>query len=380
MDAVLLYSEELARFDYGKDHPFKPVRARKTLELCDRYNLLEKPGVAVRAPGKATVEDLGRFHTRRYLEALESIEQGRFEPWMLAFGLGTEENPLLPHLLEWSKAVAGGTLTGLALLREGARRVFHLVGGCHHAGPDRAEGFCYVNDVCIGILKALDSGYRRIAYVDIDAHHGNGVQDAFYRDDRVLVVSLHETGKTLYPWGGFESELGEGAGRGYNVNIPLEPGTDDEIYEMAFGRIVLPLLERFSPELLVIQVGADTLVSDPLTHLKLTNNAYREVVRKLAAAAPRVLALGGGGYDVYRTARCWTLAWCELAGLEPQDTLAGLVGGMMFGPEMEVGSLYDRPYVSKGEARDLAWREADRVCAYLERHLFPLWGLSGSSP
>lgn len=376
MKSVLLFSDELARFDYGKDHPFKPVRAKKTLELCDRYNLLDRPGVALRSPEKASREDLCRFHKSAYVEALEKIEQGHFEPEMLAYGLGTEENPLLPNLFEWCRGMTGGTLTGLALLGQGSSRVFHLVGGCHHAGPDRAEGFCYVNDICVGILKALDSGLKRIAYVDIDAHHGNGVQDAFYGEDRVLVVSLHETGKSLYPWSGFETEIGEDKGRGFNVNIPLEPGTDDQVYEEAFDRIVPPLLKRFDPELLVAQIGADTLISDPLTHLRLTNNAYRSVVRKLVEASPLLLALGGGGYDVYRTARCWTLAWCEMSGLEPEDSYAGLVGGMMFGPEMEMGSLYDRPFYSQGEVKERARREAERVCVFLEKTVFPLWGIA----
>jgi len=375
MRTAMIFSDELARFDYGKDHPFKPVRAQKTLELCERYNLLNTAENLVLPPDTASRDDLLCFHTPEYVEALERVDQGRFEPEMLAYGLGRDDNPLLPDLFRWCLGSVGGTLTALRLLGEGYQRTLHLLGGGHHAGPARAEGFCYVNDACIAILKALERGMDRIAYVDIDAHHGNGVQEAFYTEDKVLVVSLHETGKTLYPWGGFETELGEGKGRGYNVNLPLEPGTDDEVYEEAFERIVVPLLQTFQPQLVVAQIGADTLISDPLTHLRLTNNAYRAVVRKLVHAAPRLLALGGGGYDVYRTARCWTLAWCEMSGLEPEDHYAGLVGGMMFGPEMEMGSLHDRPFRSQGEAKEMARKEADRVCAFLEEHLFPLWSL-----
>ena len=375
MRTAMIFSDELARFEYGKDHPFKPVRAQKTLELCERYDLLNTTGNLVIQPDTASRDDLLSFHTPEYIEALESADQGRFDSRMLAYGLGRDDNPLLPDLFRWCTGTVGGTLTALRLLEEGYRRTFHLLGGGHHAGPAQAEGFCYVNDACIAILRALEMGKDRIAYVDIDAHHGNGVQDAFYEEDRVLVVSLHETGKILYPWGGFETEMGTGKGRGFNVNLPLEPGTDDEVYEEAFERIVVPVLRAFRPQMVVAQIGADTLISDPLTHLRLTNNAYRSVVRKLVHAAPLLLALGGGGYDIYRTARCWTLAWCELSGLEPEDTYAGLVGGMMFGPEMEMGSLHDRPFRSQGEVKEKARKEAERVCRFLEEHLFPLWSI-----
>jgi len=375
MQAALVFSEELARYEYGKDHPFKPVRAKKMLELCERYNLLDRPGTALVPPEGASGVDLCRFHTSTYVAALEKVSRGIFEPEMLAYGLGTEDNPVLPNLLDWCSGTVGGTLTGLALFQRGYRRVFHPLGGFHHAGPETAEGFCYVNDICIGILKALESDFQRIAYVDIDAHHGNGVQDAFYQDNRVLVVSIHETGRCLYPWCGFENELGEGKGRGFNVNIPLEPGTDDEVYEACFDRIVQPLIRAFEPELLVAQIGADTLISDPLTHLRLTNNAYRSVVQKLADCAPFFLALGGGGYDIYKTARCWTLAWSEMIGVAPADSYAGLVGGMMFGPEMEMGSLYDRRVLSQGEVKERAKQEAERVCDFLERSLSPLWSM-----
>lgn len=375
MQAALVFSEELARYEYGRDHPFKPVRAAKMLELCERYNLLDKPGTALILPERASSAELCRFHTGAYMAALEKVSRGLFEPEMLAYGLGTADNPLLPNLLDWCSGTVGGTLTGLGLLQRGCRHVFHPSGGFHHAGPETAEGFCYVNDICIAILRALESGFRRIAYVDIDAHHGNGVQDAFYRDDRVLFVSIHETGKYLYPWCGFEDELGEGKGRGFNVNIPLEPGADDEVYEACFDRIVAPLVRAFEPELLVAQIGADTLISDPLTHLRLTNNAYRAVVQKLLDYAPLFLALGGGGYDVFRTARCWTLAWSEMIGVAPADSYAGLVGGMMFGPEMEMGSLYDRPLLSQGEVKEKAKKDAERVCDYLKRNLFPLWSI-----
>ena len=375
MNTALIFSEELSRFNYGKDHPFKPIRAHNTVEICERYNLLARPWISVIRPRMATRDELCLFHEDAYISALEEVEKGNFDISMLAYGLGTDDNPLLDGLYKWCLSTTGGTLTGIELLNQGYDRVFNLIGGFHHAGPASAEGFCYVNDVCVAIHELLREGRIRIAYVDIDAHHGNGVQDAFYEDDRVLVISIHESGKTLYPWGGFENEIGQGNGLGYNVNIPLAKGTDDEIYREVIEEIVRPLLKAFSPELIIAQIGADTLISDPLTHLRLTNNAYRFAVHALLDASPKLLALGGGGYDIYRTSRCWTLAWCEMNGIEPEDTYAGIVGGMMFGPEMEMGSLHDRPFFTTGEVKEIAWEEARTACQYIKNTVFPIVGV-----
>ena len=297
---------------------------------------------------------------------------------MLNHGLGTADTPILRGIYEWSLRAAGGTHSTLQKILRGEAKVgFNPLGGFHHAKPGHAEGFCYINDIVIAILDALlTSPGLRIAYVDFDAHHGNGVQDAFYSDPRVLVISLHESGKTLYPWSGSETEIGEGDGIGFNVNVPLEPGTDDDVYSFVLDHVVFPLLRAFSPDLIVAEIGADTLISDPLTHLKLTNNGYQKAVRGITALCPRILALGGGGYDLYRTSRCWTLAWSILNHVDPMDEFAGLVGGMMFGPEMEVGSLFDHAYSSKGEVKEKAFDEARRVVAYIRKEIFPIHGIA----
>jgi acetoin utilization protein AcuC len=242
--------------------------------------------------------------------------------------------------------------------------------------PGNAEGFCYVNDIVIAILDCLRLfPGTRIAYVDFDAHHGNGVQVPFYEDPRVLFVSVHETGRTLYPWSGSETETGKGPGLGYTVNIPLEPGTDDEVYSYVLDSAVFPILKAFAPDFIVAEIGADTLISDPLTHLKLTNNGYQKALRGIMPLCRKILALGGGGYDLYRTSRCWTLAWSILNHVEPVDEFAGLVGGMMFGPEKEVGSLYDHAFFTKGEVKEKAFQEARRVVSYIQEHVFPIHGL-----
>ncbi len=359
------------------DHPFKPERAIKTYDLCTRYGVMNHPWMTILDPEPLDPNLLTLFHEPALIRFIEKASRGEFCLEMLEVGLGTKDNPVLPGIYEWALRASGGTHKSLEYILTGqADAAFNPFGGFHHARPGQVEGFCYLNDIAIAIMDALrqDQGLR-IAYIDCDAHHGNGVQEAFYGDPRVLVISLHETGRTLYPWSGWETETGEGKGKGFTVNVPLEPGTDDEVYAFAFEAVVPPLVGSFGPDVIVAELGADTLISDPLTHLKLTNNGYQRTVRSIMELCPRVLGLGGGGYDLYRTARCWTLAWAIMNQVVPVDEFAGLVGGMMFGPEMEVGSLYDYPYLSEGEIKEKAFQEARRVVAYIQENIFPLHDL-----
>jgi len=374
---IFVYSDEMSWFDFGDDHPFKPERAAKTYDLCTRYGIMNHPWMKILEPEALPINLLPLFHEPVYLHLLQEAREDKVTPDMIAHGLGTLDNPIIPGIYEWSLLAAGGTLGAMdSLAREESTAAFNPLGGFHHAMPDHAEGFCYINDIAIAVRYVLGrTPDLKIAYIDLDAHHGNGVQHAFYNDPRVLVISLHETGKTLYPWSGYENEIGEGGGKGFTVNFPLEPGTDDEVYDFAFKEIVLPLARSFSPDLIVAQIGADALVSDPLTHLKLTNNSYQRAVKEIMALCPRILALGGGGYDLYRTARCWTLAWSILNRVAPEDEFAGLVGGMMFGPEKEVGSLYDHPYHTGGDVKKNAFKEARRVAAYIRKEVFPIHGI-----
>ena len=375
--SIFMYSEEMGWFDFGPGHPFKPERANKTYELCTRYGVMNHPWMKILKPEPIELALLPLFHERAYIGLLEEASNGKVRPEMLERGLGTEDNPILSGIWLWSLLAAGGTHNAMDhLIRDDALVAFNPLGGFHHAMPGHAEGFCYINDIAIALMDAINRlPGQRIAYLDLDAHHGNGVQEAFYGDPRVLVVSIHETGKSLYPWSGSETEIGEGEGKGFTVNFPLEPGSDDEVFDFALDEAVFPLVRSFSPDIIAAVVGADTLVSDPLTHLKLTNNSYQRAVKGITELCPKILALGGGGYDLYRTARCWTLAWSILNHMEPMDEFAGLVGGMMFGPEKEVGSLYDHPYHSKGEIKEKAFEEARRVAAYIQREIFPIHGL-----
>jgi acetoin utilization protein AcuC len=389
--SAFIYSDELANFEYSPTHPFKPIRAKLTMDLCRRYDLIDRPWIRIVKPEPLPFEILAEFHDETYLKALQAVdssalaselwpdvpsgrESGTFtiDPQILKYELGTDDNPIFAGVYDYSALAAGATFTGAKMVASGEVQVaFNPVGGFHHAARDHAEGFCYVNDAAVAITHLLKDGLR-VAFVDIDAHHCNGVQDAFYRDDRVLVISLHESGRNLYPWSGFESEIGEGKGRGYTVNVPLPEKTDDEAFVRAFGEIVPPLLEAYAPDIVIAELGADTHVSDPLTHLSVTNLGYCRVVEKLVERAPRLLALGGGGYDVYKTTRSWTLAWAIMNQLEPRDEYVGVIGGMMFGPEAEVGDLHDKTVLTTGVVKERINQEIDRVLGYLKQTVFPI--------
>jgi len=196
---------------------------------------------------------------------------------------------------------------------------FSISGGLHHAMPAKASGFCVFNDPVIGIRRLLEK-FRRVAYVDIDAHHGDGVQAAFYEDNRVLTISVHESGKWLFPGTGFLEECGEGAGRGYSVNLPLAPGTGDEIYLDAFEAVVPLAVSDFQPEVVVLQMGADSHFQDPLAHLMLSVQGWRKVVERIGSFGLPTVALGGGGYNLSSVCRMWTVAAAALCGVDlPND-------------------------------------------------------------
>jgi len=375
MENVLIYDDQLASAEYTPSHPFKPVRAKLFMELLHRYCDISDERFTMKRPEPLDEELLYLFHERAYINLLKMAERGEFSPDMVQAGLGTDENPIFRGMFQLALTIAGGTHGGARLLAEGAARaVFDPISGLHHAGRRRAAGFCYVNDINIAIAELVRMG-RRVAYVDIDVHHGDGVQEAFYATDRVLTISLHESGETLFPGTGFETEIGIDKGRGYNVNIPLRAGTDDEVYVEAFEAVVPPLVERFRPDIVFAQIGADTHRDDQLAHLNLTSNAYKQVVSRINELSPRIMAMGGGGYNVYKTAALWTLAWSVLIGTEPADKFTGLVGGMMYGPEAEAGSLEDLPFSLTGREKELCQAQVQRVVGYIKKTVFPIHGL-----
>jgi acetoin utilization protein AcuC len=341
-------------------------------ELLNRYDLISGKDQGVGNPTLMDEESLYLFHTREYIDLLKKGEKGEVSVETLCAGLGTHDNPIFKGMYQYALAASSATFEGAMMLHlAGARFAFNPFGGFHHAGRDHAEGFCYINDVVVAITELANRG-QRVAYIDIDAHHGNGVQDAFYGTNRVLKISLHESGKTLYPGSGFENETGEGEGVGYNVNIPLQAGTDDEVYLLAFESLVPPLIKSFGPDIVVTCVGCDTHREDPLAHLNLTSNGYKRATSIINNLSPKVLALGSGGYNLHRTAALWTLAWAEFSGLQPQDLHTGLVGGMMYGPEAGAGQLDDPPFIVGGQEKKNTLAHTLRVVEFVKNNIFPL--------
>ena len=323
--AGLVYHDDYERYDFGEDHALRQVRVRLARDLIAEYGLLKDADALVPAPaGEAA---LGRVHTPDYVSVVKDLS---LHPKGVAYehGLGTADNPVFPGMFDASLLHVGGTLRACEEVASGARvRAMSLGGGFHHAMPDRASGFCIFNDIAVGIRSLLeDHGLKRILYVDIDAHHADGVQAIFNDDPRVLKISLHEDGHYLFPGTGFTDEIGEGPGRGYSVNVPLPPYTRDVSYLYAFQEIVPPLARAFRPEILVSQLGADGHALDPLTHLMLTTETYEAVGMMLDELSKelcggRWIATGGGGYEVTAVPRVWTVLFSTIVGRELEDAL-----------------------------------------------------------
>ncbi len=319
--AVFLSAPALWQHGHGTNHPLKPERLMRTFELLEGYGAFDAPYVRVVSPRLATEDELALFHTRKYIDVVQALSAGdtRLPAWRYRFGPG--DNPVFDGMYETESLKVGSALLGATLLLNGECDVaFSFSGGLHHAGPDFAWGFCVFNDAAVAIHWLLRQGLR-VAYVDIDVHHGDGVQAAFYDTDRVLTISLHQDGRTLFPGTGFVDETGTGEGKGYSVNVPLPPYTEDEAYLWTFHQIVPPLLERFQPDIVVTQLGVDTHYKDPLAKLMLTTSGHAALFEALEALAPRWLALGGGGYDLGVVPRAWTLAFGIMSGQSLPDEL-----------------------------------------------------------
>lgn len=320
-EVVFLASPELWEHGHGPEHPLKPERLQRTYELLSEYKAFEAPNVRLVSPQQAKENELLLFHTQEYIQVVKVLSSGESNVSLRRYNFGPGDNPVFQGMYESEALKVGSALLGAKMiLEETCEIAFSYGGGLHHGGADFASGFCVFNDAAVTIHWLLRQGLR-VAYVDIDVHHGDGVQAAFYDTDQVLTISLHQDGRTLFPGSGHIGEIGEGAGEGYSVNVPLPPYTDDEIYVWAFQQVVPPLVRRFEPDMLVTQLGVDTHYLDPLASLALTTKGQEALFKNLKLLAGRWLALGGGGYNLDVVPRAWTLALGAMAGLDFPDEL-----------------------------------------------------------
>ena len=371
--AAFIYDDVLSRHELRSDHPMRPVRLRYTYELLQEYSAFDHPDAVLHDPRMATDQELLWLHTTEYVAAVKALGSDATDNIDGArFGFSTQgDNPVYPNMFEAAALSTGASLVAAEMVsNKTVDAAFNISGGLHHAGANQASGFCVFNDPALAVHYFLSQGHR-VAYVDIDAHHGDGVQEAFYNDERVLTISIHESGQWLFPGTGSVAEMGEGSGRGFSVNLPLYPYTIDDDYVDAFAQVVPPLVAAFAPDILVTQLGIDSYHNDPLTHLQVTTEGYIETVRQLAGLGLPWLALGGGGYDLSAVARAWTLVYGVMLGTEWPDQLP-----IAFSKEHRVARLRDQlsPEVPS-EIRIDARRYMEDVVGAIRQQIFPLHGL-----
>jgi len=319
----LIDPRTLLQYDFGEYHPFKIFRLGLAYSLMEAYELTDSNDIRVLLPRMATDPEAMTFHTQGYLECLRLSSDGTWTPNLFSHGLGSADNPVFSGVYEWAMSVAGGSiLCAEEILSGNAQRAFNPAGGLHHAMPSRASGFCHINDGVLAIQTLTQAG-KRVAYVDIDAHHGDGVEHAFYKREDVLTISIHQSGRTIFPGTGFANDRGEADGIGFAVNIPLAPGAGDDAYVRAFAEVVLPLLRSYKPDVLVTQLGSDAVLGDIVANLRLSLRGFEWCLQQFRDLHLPWIAIGGGGYDVANVVRAWTLAWGTMLDRELADEIPG---------------------------------------------------------
>lgn len=326
---VLPWDEALTRYDFGPTHPLNPIRVDLTMRLLEALGLLDLPQVWVERPEPADDHLLALVHDADYIAAVRRVSERPEQP-DLAHGLGTPDNPTFAGMHEAAALVAGASVAGAQAVWNGdAEHAVNVAGGLHHAMPEAASGFCVYNDPAIAIAWMLEQGAQRVAYVDVDVHHGDGVEAVFWNDPRVLTISLHESGRFLFPGTGSPEDIGGEGAEGRAVNVALPPGTGDAGWLRAFHAVVPDLLASFRPQVLVTQHGCDSHALDPLAHLELTLDGQRASYAALHELAHRHadgkwLATGGGGYRLVDVVpRAWAHLVAEAAGapLRPETSV-----------------------------------------------------------
>ncbi|WP_372497986.1 acetoin utilization protein AcuC [Sinomonas terrae] len=387
------WSEALCGYNFGPRHPMHPSRLDLTARLCEDLGLFSLPRVTVVEPHVASDDELAAVHTRDYIAAVRraSEDPSSSDPKR---GIGTEDDPAFAGMHEASARIAGGSLEAADAVLDGrAQHAVNFAGGMHHAAADHASGFCIYNDVALAIQRLLDGGVQRVAYIDVDVHHGDGMQGVFWNDPRVLTISLHESGLTLFPGTGFPHEIGGPDAAGMAVNVALPARTADGGWLRAFHAVVPQLVEAFQPEVVVSQHGCDSHARDPLADLRTSIDAQREValtVSRLAArfCSDRWIATGGGGYDVLHVVpRVWTHLVGIAAGHPIQLRAAIPESWRDYVRERHPERLLPGEGLpeSMGEEADTWWRSwdigfnpndaVDRAIMATRKEVFPLHGL-----
>ena len=389
-EPLVIWDPAMLGYTLGGSHPMRPYRWELTMQLAGLLGVLD--GIQPVAPAPATDDELATIHTHEYLAAVRAAADGRADP---RFGLGTTDNPIFPQIHQASALIAGGSIRAARDIAAGrATRAVNIAGGLHHATPGHASGFCVYNDAALAIRALLDAGRQRVAYVDVDVHHGDGVQACFADDPRVLTISLHESPLTLWPGTGRADDIGTGDAAGTSVNVPLPAGTTDADWLRAFGAVVPGLVKAFQPDVLVTQHGVDSHAWDPLADLALTVDgqvaSYR-LLRDLADSAThgRWLALGGGGYcPVTVVPRSWTHLLALAAGrdLDPATAVPPewLTAARRHQPQGRLpDTMSDLP--SPAAIAVTPWdpegdRPVDRIIGQVRRLVYPLHGLDPFDP
>jgi len=381
MKTSFFYTPDYGLYDYGPGHPFKIKRLRLCYELLEAYGIFNNPDVwpdvRIVEPSPAEKKDLLSFHSEEYIKTLERANVTPNDPSAYPYGIGFGDNPAFRGVYDWSLLYTGASVQAARMVCAGdTGAAFNIAGGLHHAMPQRASGFCYINDPAVAIFSLLKQG-KRVAYIDIDAHHGDGVQHAFYHTDKVLTISLHESGEFLFPGTGFVEETGEGEGTGYSVNLPFYPGTGDNVFVWGFDQVVPPLIEAYKPDILVTQLGVDSMATDPLAHLMLTTEGYCTMVKKMRSFGIPWIALGGGGYNIANVARAWTLAFGILCGIEIPDNIPDVSCGMLRKYGFEGTTLRDHGSEALGQrGEDVTTRKwAEEKVRYIHERIFPFHDL-----
>ena len=372
---AFIYTTDLEKYSYPPEHPFNTIRARRVLDILNSMNMLNGPDRCIITPKPAERITLKKFHSARYLHALKNASRGKFDIEALSMGIGSQDCPVFKGMYEYSALATGASLTGAEQIIKGQVDIaFNPSGGYHHAFPEKAAGFCYINDVALACMKFVEQG-KKVLYLDVDVHNGDGVAYQFYNRSDCMTISLHQNPKTLFPGTGFEDEIGEEDGKGYCVNIPLPVGTYDEIYMKAFDYIVMPLIKAYKADVIVFELGADALAGDPLANLQLTNNTYAEIINRLLSFDTPILATGGGGYHVGNTVRAWALAWTVFCGEDEGEDMNLGMGGVMLESTEWQGGFRDRRLNVTQSQRDSVIPAIEKTIKKLKKNIFPIHGI-----